>query len=117
LRQGRTHYTAKQLELENVINNIGFQTNLEEAFGPFCADIVIPELGVIIEVDGIDHWQKDSDKRDSFLKENYGIKDILHVSSNIGKREFGIVFVEWIERIFKDDSAEKGNTEYKSNCK
>ena len=115
MRQGRTHYTAKQLEIENVINNIGFQTNLEEVFGPYCVDIWIPELKVAVEVDGIDHYKKDSDKRDEFLKENYNIKDILHVSSGIGKREFAIVFTEWIERIFKDNDAEKGNTKHKNN--
>ena len=109
MRQGRTHYTTKQLELESVINNIGFQTNLEEVMDPYCLDIWLPECKVAVEVDGPDHWQKDSDKRDTYLKENYAIKDILHVPAGIGKREFARVFIEWIERIFKDNDAEKRN--------
>ena len=105
----KTHYTKKQLEVENWINNLGFQTELEKVYGKFCADIFIPELNWIIEVDGMGHWKKKDEKRDNYLYENFGIDHIIHVKSDIRKEQFRQVFLDNIERKFKDAGFEKGN--------
>jgi len=92
----RTHYTDKQIEVENWINNLGFQTELEQVFGVFCADIYIPELNWIIEIDGPQHYGAKDDRRDAYLFSQYKIFYIMHVKSTIKKNEFKILFTSTI---------------------
>ena len=99
-------YTDKQLLVEQWINQAGFRTRLEVVFGRYCADIMIDELQSVVEVDGRQHYKKQSDKRDKVLQEEFGIVKILHIPTSIKKKEFDEVFGEWIDG-FEDDG-EKG---------
>jgi hypothetical protein len=104
-----THFTSKQLMVANWIQNIGFQTELEQIFGRFCVDIYIPEIHAAVEIDGDSHYQKKDNKRDEWLKENYKLEHILHVDFGISKRDFKMIFLEWIEKNFNGEDAEKRN--------
>jgi very-short-patch-repair endonuclease len=91
-----THYTDKQLEVEMVVNNIGFMTELEKPFGQYCVDIWVPELDWAIEIDGPQHYSKKDAKRDEDLVA-MGVKAITHLDSNIGRSEAKVKLKNAIE--------------------
>jgi very-short-patch-repair endonuclease len=90
------YYTPKQLEVESWINQAGFRTRLEAVTGRYSADIMIDEIQSVVEVDGRQHYKKEIEKRDKVLKEECGIVKILHLPSNIKKKDFDVIFGEWI---------------------
>lgn len=67
----RNSYTNGQLILERWIRELGFITELEKEFPPYCADIYLQEIHVVIEYDGAQHWKKKDKKKDDFLIKNY----------------------------------------------
>ena len=89
-------YTPKQLEVEKWINEAGFRTSLEVVMGYFCADIYLPETNMVVEVDGKQHYKREIERRDKYLKEEVKVEKILHLPSNIKKKDFDKIFGEWI---------------------
>lgn len=70
--------TKGQLELEKIINSLGFEIILEKEFGNYRIDLFLPELNKGIEFDGIGHLKKRDKKRDEFIKDNFGV-EILRI--------------------------------------
>ncbi len=95
----RTHFTKKQIEVNNWINDIGFQTEMEKVFGRYCVDIYIPELNVAVELDGFGHWPKKDEKRDAYLMHEQKILSIFHVVSKISKKDFYEDFKFWVNMV------------------
>jgi very-short-patch-repair endonuclease len=90
-------YTPKQLEVESWINEFGLRTQLEKIVGQYSVDIFIPEINMVVEVDGKQHYKKEIERRDKVLKEEFEIAKILHIPFSIKKEEFDIIFGEWID--------------------
>jgi len=101
-----THYTDKQLEIEKIINKFGLLTELEKSFGKYCADIWIPELDWIVEIDGPQHYQKENNKRDKELF-RFGIKLITHLNSDISKREAKRILGDVMDKIVEERHEER----------
>jgi very-short-patch-repair endonuclease len=101
--QGITNYTDKQKEVEKWINQIGFRTELESVFGKYCADIYIPELNWIVEVDGPSHYKKRDNKRDTELREEHKIENIMHVKVEIKESDFKPTFVDAVKSYYGDE--------------
>jgi very-short-patch-repair endonuclease len=59
-----------------ILNELGFQTVLEMEFGPFRADIYVPELKCIFEYDGPFHSKKKDKKRDETILESFSVETI-----------------------------------------
>jgi len=111
-----TFYTDKQREVEKWVNESGFRTELEVPFGRFCADIYIPELNWIVEIDGPAHkYKKKKDRnRDLELIGIHKVEHVLRVRVAIGKDVFKKLFVDEVKRIKGDNPFEDGverNTE------
>jgi len=79
IRDFETKYTAGQMKLEKIVNDLGFQTVLEYEVGSYSLDLFIPEMHVGIEFDGPFHWKKRDAKRDAIIFEMEGIS-ILRIS-------------------------------------
>lgn len=106
----RTHFTNKQIEINNWINEIGFQTEMEKVFGKYCVDFYLPELNWVIELDGFGHWPKKEKKRDDYLCTNFGIDDIIHIEYKKAKKEYvEQIIKEAIVRKYGKQNIEKGN--------
>jgi very-short-patch-repair endonuclease len=105
-----TFYTEKQREIEKWINECGFRTELEVPFGRYCADIYIPELNWVVEVDGPAHkYKKKKDKlRDQDIIDNHKVEHVLRVRVAIGKEVFKEVFIKEVKMIKGDNPFEKG---------
>jgi very-short-patch-repair endonuclease len=82
-----TFLTKNQYKLEKIINELGFATELETPFGNYSADIYIPELNIIVELDGPSHVSKKKDEsRDAKIKEEYGV-DVLRIKYPFNKKK------------------------------
>lgn len=87
-------YTDKQMLVESWINQIGFRTDLEKVFGEFSVDIYVPELNIVVEVDGPHHMFKKRDKkRDDKLRKEHGIVDVWRFSVAIEEQSFKELFL------------------------
>jgi len=69
----RKRFTDGQMQLQKIIEDLGFETILERKFGDYSVDIFLPEVNKAIEYDGIGHYKKRDSKRDQILLEVYGI--------------------------------------------
>jgi very-short-patch-repair endonuclease len=105
-----TFYTDKQKEIEKWINECGFRTELEVPFGRFCADIYIPELNWIVEVDGPAHkYKKKRDKqRDAELVSIHKVDYVLRVRVAIGQEVFKEMFIKEVKNLKGDNPFEEG---------
>ncbi len=72
-REPKTRDTNEQLRVASWLRELGLGFSLEEEFSPYCADIFICDLNLIIELDGPQHLKRRDAKRDAFIKETYGI--------------------------------------------
>lgn len=62
LKSSRKRFTKEQMQLQRIIEEMGFQTILEYPAGDYAIDCFLPELGIGLEWDGPLH--KTSKKRD-----------------------------------------------------
>jgi len=73
-------FTAGQMKLEKILNDLGFSTVLELEIGNYRVDVFSPELRCIFEYDGRGYHMKRRDKvRDAEIKEISGYQ-IIRVS-------------------------------------
>jgi len=108
----RTHFTNKQIKVNNWINEIGFQTEMEKVFGKYCVDIYIPELNWVIELDGFGHWAKKDEKRDNYLYSEFKISYIIHLTdyNKLTKGVLEQIIKMAVERKYGKGEIEKGNS-------
>jgi very-short-patch-repair endonuclease len=93
--------------IETWINRLGFRTDLETVFGEYAVDIHVPELNIAVEVDGPSHkFKKRDKKRDSKLRNEYGLKDILRVPVDIEEAVFNKLFLLKVKELIGDNPFE-----------
>jgi hypothetical protein len=82
-------YTDRQKEIEKLINKQGFGTKMEVPADQYCIDILVPELDdLIVEVIGPQHYKRELQKRETYLKEFLGYKYFLYVPVQYTDTEF-----------------------------
>lgn len=67
------------MQLQKIIEDLGFETVLEKQFGRYIIDIYLESDNKGIEYDGVGHYKRRDAKRDKYLKDNFGI-DILRIA-------------------------------------
>ena len=72
-RDLRKKDTPQELLILEWVRETGLGANAQEDFSPYVADIYIPDLDLVIEVDGPLHLRKSDKKRDLQLKTKYGV--------------------------------------------
>ena len=76
-------YTKQEKLIATELSHLGLRYDQQVEVYPYTVDFFIPELGMIIEADGIyGHLQKRDDKRDADLMQIYGIEHILHIKDS-----------------------------------
>ncbi|MAH44841.1 hypothetical protein CMI37_03380 [Candidatus Pacearchaeota archaeon] len=76
-------YTKQENVIAQVLSDMGLRYDTQVPISQYTADFFVPELGMIIEADGIyGHLKKRDIKRDADLMRIYGIKNILHIKEN-----------------------------------
>lgn len=75
-------FTQQENLVAEVLSELGIGYAQQVEFGTYTVDFFLPDNGVVIEADGFwGHLRKADRKRDTELKTNTEIKDILHISS------------------------------------
>ena len=76
-------YTKQEQLIAAELSRLGLRYDQQVEVHPYTVDFFIPELGMIIEADGIyGHLQKRDTQRDANLLRTYGIDNILHIKDN-----------------------------------
>ena len=76
-------YTHQENLIAAELSRLGLRYDQQVEVSPYTVDFFIPELGMIIEADGIyGHLQKRDIKRDADLMRIYGIENILHIKDS-----------------------------------
>ena len=76
-------YTKQENVIAQVLSDMGLRYDTQVPINQYTADFFVPELGMIIEADGIyGHLKKRDIKRDADLMRMYGVKNILHIKEN-----------------------------------
>ena len=76
-------YTKQENLIAAELSRLGLRYHQQVEVYPYTVDFFIPELGMIIEADGIyGHFQKRDTNRDADLMRIYGIENILHIKDN-----------------------------------
>ena len=76
-------YTKQEMVIADVLSDMGFRYDTQVHISKYIADFFIPELGMIVEADGVyGHLKKRDIRRDADLMRIYGVKNILHIKEN-----------------------------------
>ena len=76
-------YTKQEQLIAAELSRLGLRYDQQVEVHPYTVDFFIPELGMVIEADGIyGHLQKRDTKRDADLMRIYGIENILHIKDS-----------------------------------
>ncbi len=76
-------YTKQENLIAAELSRLGLRYDQQVEVYPYTVDFFVPELGMVIEADGIyGHLQKRDTKRDADLMRIYGIENILHIKDN-----------------------------------
>ena len=93
--ENKTENTKEQLRVASWLIELGLLTNLEVSFPPYIADIYLPELDLIIELDGPHHWASKDKKRDTYLNEEHGV-NVWRFKNEVIKASFKEDFIALI---------------------
>ena len=83
------------LQVKN--KKLGFDFDRQKIIGNYIVDFYCYELGIVVEIDGLSHRDKDEydKKRDEYL-ESYGLK-ILHIADrNINQNMNNVI--DWLKQ-------------------
>ena len=84
----RKSYTKRQLELQKILEELGFQTELEVLFYPYRIDILIKEVWIAVEYDGPLHISKSVDeKRNQYLWDNFELPTLRIKEKDFANKE------------------------------
>ena len=79
-------YTKQENLIAEELSRLGLRYDQQVEVYPYTVDFFIPELGMVIEADGIyGHLRKRDTKRDADLMRIYGIENILHIKDSTKK--------------------------------
>ncbi len=83
------------LQVKN--KKLGFDFDRQKIIGNYIVDFYCYELGIVVEIDGLSHRDKDEydKKRDKYL-ESYGLK-ILHIADRNIKQNMNNV-IDWLKQ-------------------
>jgi len=66
-------YTAGQLAINKIIEDMGFVTDMEKEFLPYQVDVYVYSIHAAVEYDGAHSFKKKDEKRDEYLMEKYNL--------------------------------------------
>jgi len=73
-------YTKQEQLIAAELSRLGLRYDQQVEMYPYTADFFVPELGLIIEADGVyGHLRKRDAYRDSEIMRIFGIENILHI--------------------------------------
>ena len=76
-------YTTQEQLIADELSELGLRYDQQVDAYPYTIDFFIPELGLVIEADGIyGHLRKRDIKRDADLMRIFGIENILHIKDS-----------------------------------
>ena len=76
-------YTEQEELIANQLSEMGLRYDQQVPINQFTADFFVPELGMVIEADGVyGHLRKRDAFRDSEIMRVFGIENILHIHDN-----------------------------------
>ena len=76
-------YTSQEQLIADELSELGLRYDQQVDVYPYTVDFFIPELGLVIEADGVyGHLRKRDVKRDGDLMRIFGIENILHVKDS-----------------------------------
>jgi very-short-patch-repair endonuclease len=77
-----TENTAQEKIVAKYLDTMGLRYGQQIEFGPYKADFYLPEIGWVIEADGIyGHLKKADKKRDEAILKDSRVSFVLHVKS------------------------------------
>lgn len=75
-------YTQQEKMVSRCLDDLGLRYETQADFGKYRVDFYVPELGWVIEADGLyGHLKKSDEKRDRELIETYGVKKVVHLKA------------------------------------
>ena len=76
-------YTKQEQLIAEELSELGLRYDQQVEVYPYTIDFFVPELGMVIEADGIyGHLKKRDVKRDADIMRIYGVEHILHIKEN-----------------------------------
>ena len=76
-------YTKQEQLIADELSELGLRYDQQVDVYPYTIDFFVPELGLVIEADGVyGHLRKRDVKRDADLMRIFGIENILHVKDS-----------------------------------
>ena len=76
-------YTTQENLIALELSDMGLRYDQQVPINQYTADFFVPELGLVIEADGIyGHLRKRDAFRDSEIMRVFGVENILHIHDN-----------------------------------
>ena len=76
-------YTTQEQLIADELSELGLRYDQQVDVHPYTVDFFVPELGLVIEADGVyGHLRKRDVKRDADLMRIFGIENILHIKDS-----------------------------------
>jgi len=99
-RDLRKKDTPQELLVVEWVRATGLGANSQEDFPPYVADVYVPDLELVIEVDGPLHLKKSDKKRDLHLKTKYGV-DTWRIPLKKMSKNYKAEFTAELQKIIK----------------
>ena len=76
-------YTKQENLIADQLSELGLRYDQQVPINQYTADFFVPELGLVIEADGVyGHLRKRDAFRDSEIMRVFGIENVLHIREN-----------------------------------
>ena len=76
-------YTKQEQLIAEELSELGLRYDQQVEVYPYTIDFFVPELGLVIEADGVyGHFKKRDIQRDADLMRIFGIESILHIKDS-----------------------------------
>ena len=76
-------YTRQEQLIADELSELGLRYDQQVPINQYTADFFVPELGLVIEADGVyGHLRKRDAFRDSEIMRVFGIENVLHIREN-----------------------------------
>ena len=76
-------YTVQETLIAECLSEFGLRYSQQHEFFPYTADFFIPDIGMVIEADGVyGHLKKRDVKRDLFLAKHDDVEYLLHIKDS-----------------------------------
>ena len=76
-------YTKQENLIADALSEFGLRYDQQVPINQYTADFFVPELGLVIEADGVyGHYRKRDTQRDGDIMRMWGVQDILHIKDS-----------------------------------